>query len=520
MLVKRERQIPDHIYESIPQMVKEAFPDHDSLKYFADAIIESSSPPPAMGEMTQSGRQRLFSPISPYNGFTGLGLFMSADIPLKVLDLMRRDSQVALGMAIVKFPITQLKYTIVCDNPAIKTFVKANLHNQWATIIKDSLKALDFGFIAFEKVWDKVKMDIDPGVNQRKMKNRTFITLKKLKPIHPSTISIRVDNKGNFSGINQDRIGEKIVIPRNKSMMIVNDEEFGNFFGRSRMVSAYESWYWKQISTQFFLRYTERFSIPPYKVFFPNGITRFANGTQMDNASIAMKMAEAISSYGNVAVPSMADDKGNKKWDIEAIQQSKLNVKPQDIVGFWDLQILRGLLIPDEHTLSAMDPDTASKVYLSTLAAIVTQIEEKINEEIVKPLVDWNFTDEEKKPCYVNIDDIDFKKREEMRKLASKILDLSAALIKNKGALPFNTFPDMSKIWDSLGVPQAKAQVTVPELIDINGKVIKPEDMNNNQNDNQSGKQGPDKKERTSGNSAREGRDGTPRDQDKQDDQI
>jgi hypothetical protein len=510
-MTQRERQIPNEIFDLIPTYVKESF-EHDSdvLRQFATNIVEAGQPPmPRMGEMTTAGNARLFSPISPFNAIYNGGLYTSADIPLNVLDMMRRDSQIALGMAIVKFPITKLRFTINCKNPLIKEFVKYNLENKWATIVKDSLKALDFGFVAFEKVWKHQVLTIDPGKNQRKIRGGRFLTLSKLKPLHPSTVSVRVDNKGNFAGLNQNSMGKNIELPRNKSMMITNDEEFGNYFGRSRLVSAYEAWYWKQISTQFLLRYTERFSIPPYKITFPPGITRFANGTQLDNAEIAMNMATAISSYGNVAVPFAVDDKGNRKWNIESMDQGRLNVKPSDLVGFWNANILRGLLIPDKESLDAMDPDTASEVYLSTLESIVRQIEEKINLEVIKPLVYWNFDLPEREDCTINIDDIDFKKRSETRKLMSKLVDLSATFLKQKGGLPYDIWPDMQKIYENLDVPFKDIKIFVPPLVDENGNPVsapKPKKS-----------QGPDKGEKTPGNKSREGRGGEPRDEDKED---
>jgi len=517
MAVKKLRQIEDSVYDSIPEYVKDSF-DSQTIKRFASDILNSKeSKPPLPGEWTTAGNQRITGPVSPFNGNIGLGFYRSSDIPLTVLDMMRRDSQVALGMAIVKFPITQLSYTINCDSPVIKTFIIKNLENKWADLVRNSLKSLDFGFIGFEKVWDRKRMDLDPGKNLRKIKDRNFIVLDKVKPIHPMTLTVRVDDKGNFAGINQDRTGvKKALLPRNKSMIITNDEEFGNFFGRSRMISSYEAWYWKQISTQFFLRYTERFSIPPYKVYYPHGIERFPNGQQIDRSEIAMKMANSVSSYGNIVIPSIRDkDTGHLLWDLESIDQGKLNIKPQDIVGFWDLLILRGLLIPDKATLSAMDEETGSQVYLSTLAAIVKQIEVKVNTEIIKPLVEWNFSKEERADCRLNIDDIDFKKRSEMRKLMSKILDLSSTYVKNLHAFPFKKFPDISKILDTLDVPQQEANVYVPKKFDMDGKELKDEEVELPKKTT-----GPDKGEKTSGNKAREGKDGDPKDDDKIDAKV
>lgn len=513
MAIEREAQVAQDEHPGVPGWMKEVVTDKESLRYFADAVQDAAAQGmPSPSEMTHAGTRRTFGPVSPFNGYTGLGLYTSANIPLHVLDIMRRDSQMALGMAIVKYPISNLGYTLNCKNPTIKKFIKENLDNKWATILKDSLKAMDFGFTGFEKVWKYATLSFDPGLSARKVRDRDFIVLQKLKPIHPVTMTARTDTKGNFAGINQDRTGENTQLPRNKSMIITNDEEFGNFFGKSRMIPAYEPWYWKQISVQFFLRYIERFSIPPYAISFPPGQTRFAGGVQMDNAKIATNMGAALGSYGNVAVPSTTDDKGNRKWSIDPIQQPKLNMKPQDIIGFWDIMMLRGLLIPDVEAISGLssrDAAISSSVFLSTLGEMVKQIQEKVNKEVVAPLVAWNFTEEEREECTLNIDDIDFNKHVEMRKLFSKILDLSASYAKNMGGLPFKQFPDMGKILEMLDIPATDIGVFVPQRYDPDGNKIEEEEPEK--------EPGPDKGEKTEGNQAREGRDGNPRDDDKTD---
>jgi len=516
-MIERVAQGAQDQYPGVPNWVRETVGNNkEALRYFAEAVqsVEGANAP-SSAEMTHAGSRRIFGPISPYNGYSGLGLYTSSNIPLHVLDIMRRDSQMALGMAIVKFPISNLGFTINCKNPVIKKFIKDNLDNKWSSILKDCLKAFDFGFAGFEKVWKYATLSFDPGLNKPKVRDRDFVILQKLKPIHPNTMRARTDDLGNFAGINQGRSGENIKLPRNKSMIVTNDEEFGNFFGKSRMVPAYEPWYWKQISVQFFLRYIERFSIPPYAIGFPPGQTRFANGVQMDNAQIATNMGTALGSYGNVAVPTTTDDKGNRKWSIEAVQQPKLNMKPQDIIGFWDMMILRGLLIPDVDTiagLSSRDSAISSSVYLSTLSEMVKQIEEKVNKEIVQPLLIWNFTEDELTECTLNVEDIDFNKAVEMRKLFSKILDLSASYAKNLGGLPFEGFPDMRKILEKLDIPAAKIGVYIPDRYDADGnKIEEPEEKEPSKGP------GPDKGEKTEGNQARTGRDGNPRDEDKED---
>ena len=506
----RERALPDDVFETLPSELRKAM-SSEMLRQFAVDITEIKvEPPPVMGEKTVGGRMRLFGPISAFNTFSGMGFYNSSDIPLYTLDCMRRDYQVALGLSMIKFPITQLGYTIDCADPIQKEFLRFNLDPLWTNIIRDCLKSIDFGFAGFEKVWIRKVIDIDPGKSARKAYNKDSICLEKLKPIHPMTMSVRVDEKGNFAGINQDQNGSKVILPRNKSMMITNDEEFCNFFGRSRMVSMYEAWYWKIISTQLFLRYTERCSIPPYKIFYPYGITRVGTA-QLNNADIATSMGTTISSFGNLAIPSVFDEKGNRKWDVQTLDQGRLNIKPNDIVGFWDMGILRGALIPDENTLGAMDPEIASEIFLSTLSSIVNEIETKINKEIVDPLMSWNFP-VERASCRVNVDSIDFKKRSEMRKLYSKIIDLTATLTKNQGGYPFNVFPDVEKMLDILDIPKKEASIFIPTRYNMDGSLAKEKAAP------AAGKAtGPDKGELTPGNISRTGRDGNPRDQDKAD---
>lgn len=516
-MIERIRQIDDRFFEAIPDYVKESV-NSDTIRKFAVAISENESlPPPQFGEATISGTQRIFGPISPFNGYNQIGYFRSSDIPLHVLDVMRRDSMVALGMAIVKFPIDQLKYTINCKNPQIKEFVRWNIQDKWNKFVEDCLLAMDFGFTPFEKVWAPARLNIDPGLSSRKIRDRDFIVLKKVKAIHPCTIRVRVDDKNNFQGINQDQNGMDIKLSREKSMIVTYTDEYGNFFGKSRMVPAYESWYWKQISTQFLLRYTERGAIPPYKVFFPVGITRFNNNTRMDNAEIAMNMATAISSYGNIAVPSNADDKGNRKWDVEAINPGRLNMKPSEMTALWDMGIMRGLLILDKITAGGIDSETASSVFLSTLSPMVKEIETKINSEIITPLVNWNFSEQERTECTLNIDDIDFEKRKEMRKLMSKMVDLTATFVKNTGGVPYRNLPDVDKMAEIVDIPMKPVEVTIPAYFDAQGNLIRKAEDGIPAEKGSS--KGPDKNEKTPGNLSRTGRDGDPRDEDGQDSQ-
>ena len=516
----RERPV-DH---NIPDYVKNSF-SSDHLKVLTGIRDDIQYKKPSLGEMSYAGTSKVVTSNGVLNYYSSMGFYSNTgDIPLTVIDAMRRDSQVALAMAIVKYPITNLGFTVDCDNPVIKEVVTYMLTPIFSKVLRDMTLAMDYGFVAFEKVWNNVNLSIDPGLWQRKVIDRNFTCLKKLKPLYPKTLSLVLDDYNNVIGVKQTgnitRNGD-ITLNKQKSLIITYQEEFGNFFGRTRYAPAYEPWYWKIIATQFFLRWMERHAIPPYMVRYPYGKSDTPQGEQ-DNNALALKMAQAISSYGNIVLPSRRDDKGNLIWDVESAlkqstgQSSSLALK--DVVEeVFNLAIMRGMLVPDKTTTSGLDPDIATKIFISSAQDFVWQIQDAINEEIIKPFVYWNFSKTEISKCEINVDEIDFEKRQEMRKLLSKILDTSATFIKQLGGLPFDTFPDVNKIYEILDIPSKPVSLYLLKTIDANGKEV-ISDPNNNQNTNKG--KGPDKGEKTSGNQSRTGRNGDPRKEDKADQNI
>lgn len=526
-VAKRQRPIVDD-FSGISPLIKNAIQttmDPYGQRQLSSLIREQTNIETApTGEVAYYGMYRETGEKSRYNYYNNIGYYTSNDLPLNVLDTMRRDSQVALCLAITKYPITNLGFTVDSDSEIQKSFIRHVFEPQWSTILRRSMMSLDYGFNAFEKVWGNILLDIDPGKNKTKIHNKRFITLKKLKPLHPRTVVYRTDQYGNFTGITQKVSGvtNPIVMDRLKSMIITYQEEYGNYFGKSRMASAYEAWYWKQISTQFFLRWMERKSIPANMIRYPKGQSKIDSaGNQMSNQQIALKLCQILASYGNVALPSDRDENGHYRWNIEGIDQgSAPSLTLKDVIEeVWNLSITRGMLIPDAKSLGALDAEAATEIFLSSLGDFVEDLEEAINRELVNPLIAWNFKKEEIGTCRINIDNIDFQKRQEMRKLLSKILDVSATFIKQTGSLPFENFPDISRILDVLDVPKKPVSLHQLKVYDPDGKDITKEEQKKKESSRKrpAGNSGPDKGQKTPGNMSRTGRDGNPRDTDKDD---
>jgi hypothetical protein len=131
--------------------------------------------------------------INAIPGFATVGLpGFSAPTP-GTFDTYRRISAhptVALVMRIVTAPVANTwSWAKKADVPQQwLDMVRGMIDPMRASIVADGMRALVYGFAAFEKVWE-----IDEG----------RIVLAKLKPLLPDLTTILVDANGNFRGFRQ-----------------------------------------------------------------------------------------------------------------------------------------------------------------------------------------------------------------------------------------------------------------------------------------------------------------------------
>ncbi len=92
-------------------------------------------------------------PLSFQQGISGN--FNPQNIPFEDIQKMRKDSQVAAGLAFIKMPILAQNYSIMCQDPVIKAFVGQTLRPLYRRLIRSMLLAIDFGFSPHEKVFKR-----------------------------------------------------------------------------------------------------------------------------------------------------------------------------------------------------------------------------------------------------------------------------------------------------------------------------------------------------------------------------
>ena len=129
---------------------------------------------------------------------SGAAFTIDSVIPLGVVDsgsfvtyrLMRCNPTIALGRAFANAPIRNANWTLEVEDGVSEKWeelVNVQMERLWPTLIEDILLAKDYGFQAFEKVWEVEKGQL---------------VYKKLKPLIPDITRVKIDHEtGSFAGL-------------------------------------------------------------------------------------------------------------------------------------------------------------------------------------------------------------------------------------------------------------------------------------------------------------------------------
>ena len=271
------------------------------------------------------------------------------------------------------------------------------------------LNALDFGYSISEKVWEVQDVNVT-----RKEKGKSVtaykgsaVLLKQLKDPDPVTLTIVVDEKGDFNGFKQQTSSKgEIDVPPEKSFVFTNEKEFGNLYGKSLLMYAYDFWYWAILMYQFLNRYYERRGTPPTIARAPVGRTELSSGGEADNLELAQTAGESLTESSVVALPSNTDEKGNYKWDLTYMNEDQRADMFLRYIEHLNAMKLRALFVPERMVVQdgEMGARAVAKTHLSVflmgLEGLIEDIVDHINKYIVPQLVKYNFGDDTP-PVYI-----------------------------------------------------------------------------------------------------------------------
>jgi len=419
-----------------------------------------------------------------------LGIYNPDTIPVDTYFRMKNDPQVAIGLAMIKMPIISLGWNVECEDVDIREFVRYCMTKIWRRLVTSSLTAIDFGFSSHELVWDLEEVDIfsqsQSGRKKTHFRGKAEV-LKKVKAHYPSTVKIRTDaNTDDFIGIRQVVPGkQEVSLDIGKTFMFTVGDEFGNFFGTSRLKAVYKTWYWKEVLTQFMMRYFERKGGPATVVTHPIGGGIDVDGNDYDNADIALRISHNLLENSTVTLPYEANKDGNNQWGITYLQDDRRGEMFVAALNYLAAQTLRGLLVPervmtqDLSTGSFSMATSHAEIFLLSEEGLSSQLADSINEQIIPPLIQFNFNPKKVVPCYFKVEKIQYDRRRILKEIMVEIIRNMNSWIKD-GKTP-NVLPSLEQMSDILGIPVAAVaeEYTDTGVVD-NTRNIGNKDGNNN----------------------------------------
>lgn len=295
----------------------------------------------------------------------------------KYYDMVRNDGTVRSALRIVKTPIQGAEWYIepYSDSTVDKNiadFVQKTLfedmETMWEHFIEDSLRCMDYGFFAFEKVWYP-----DPKTSKIKVN---------LSPLHPLDIQGWIyDGNNRVTGLAMEPLAgtditKRIEIPKSKVLLQVFEMEGGDLRGTSLLRTAYKHWYYKDTMYKIDAIQKERHGIGVPIIKLPMGFT--PRDRELAN-DLGRNLRTNEKAY--ITVPF--------NWEVMFAKLEGQPVNPIPSIDHHDHKIYEAILASfmgsGEVSTESLDTFYKSTRYMANIVAAT------INRDIVRQLVDINF---------------------------------------------------------------------------------------------------------------------------------
>ena len=232
------------------------------------------------------------------------------------------------------------------------------------------LNAVDVGYAVPQLVW-------------RLENNKYYVDIK---PAHPN--KFKFDELGNtFITVNDE---EKKVEPI-KYPVYTHDEEFGNKYGCGEYQALYWYWYIKKESVKFWSIFSERFAVPVISVKKPAGLSEGDN-LKLDSFIKNFKAATSVSLPRDVVI-EIIEAKNNSGMDTF---EKFLNFLDKSIaISYLGQTDTSGV---SDASGSYARAKVQNEVRTDIMLADILELETFVNDYIMKPLIDINFSNVKKYP--------------------------------------------------------------------------------------------------------------------------
>jgi phage gp29-like protein len=368
---------------------------------------------------------------------------------LEVFDDMMLDEQVKSALQTKIYAVLAAGWDV--HSPAPKydkhtEFIK-NSFNEWlegsfSDVMIELLTFLKYGYVVAEQNYEY---------------EGNSVYLKNIKVRAPHTFEFHPDEYGNLpkdTGLRQHQNpGGLVPLPIDKFITYSYRMEFSNYYGKSDLLEAYRDWFLKDQMVKMEAIYLEKYASPPI-------VGKHENMNPLEIQKL-MTVLKTMRSSGAIVVPKTVE------FEFLNAVANGGNAFRKSIEAK-DNAISKAILMPTELGYNKVDNGSNAKaqtqfeVFLWSVENIRKAVEEAIiNEQIIKPLIYYNFGEQEKYPYFK------FNPLKEKDKMA--LFSTWIEVLKIKAALP--TREDEDYIRKTLEMPE---RTETSELLEV-----APEPTNN-----------------------------------------
>jgi phage gp29-like protein len=294
---------------------------------------------------------------------------------------MREDDQVKAALHLKKAAIIHPGWTIEGDNEQQNEFVEAVFDGMEGTVegvIRSILSAYDYGFSLHEKVYRYIEAGPFSGK----------IGIEALRQKSPTRIDFNVDPFGKLKpmGIIQvQQTGTRKPLDPAKFILHVYQQEFDNYYGESDLKAAYRFWFLKVNFFRYWGMYLEKFGIP---LVWGKVTTPTVDAT--DQAKFRTIVANLQAGMAAVAPDNL---------DLNFLEPSQSGKETFAVaIDVLNVSIARSILMPQlvglapqGNTGSLARAQEESDTLDMVLGGDSREVEDTLNEQLIRPLIDMNF---------------------------------------------------------------------------------------------------------------------------------
>ena len=185
-----------------------------------------------------------------------------------------------------------------------------------------------------------------------------------------------------------------------KSLWHVHWREVNEWWGRSRLYSAYDPWLELESTgggRDIRRLYYYKFAFQDDVLTYPDDASPNEMGKMVSNKQLAREMMEKMRTGGTLILPSTRDINGNKLWELVPRQQQTAGPDLLEYVSTLETKILEGMGVPEEVVVANEGGSGFSgrripqKGFHGLLSEIVYWMINDFDAQVLRPLVTFNF---------------------------------------------------------------------------------------------------------------------------------